>query len=358
MAGLTTASMGIAMGQHELCYNSGEDGYSWLSMPYCTRSIGGATPPATCIGAAGVPYVGHVWSQSDPNNANTIDACTTLTIQNVCSDGESLCGTADECTACGADGSWVVVSTADPLNKQEYLEIENLDAWLEDMGGCDGASSPSGTIDVGDIHNGVTCDDGATGEGYLMYSEQLTFDRFTPPPYNGNADHIIAVTWHPRGATDRPTTCPLGQVRYGDGSACRGGALPNCALWGNAALPRCPDDGGDWYFDDNSGWHPFNPVDTDILIASIDFAADTITPTAGQDSVVHSVRLGYASGDLEFHANQWAGAANDGEFGVSGTQFRPNNRASPVSYSVFVRDSTMVPAATTWAAGGGGGGGH
>eukprot|EP01051_Picozoa_sp_SAG22_P022038 SAG22_NODE_5118_length_1082_cov_1.655137_1_plen_340_part_01 len=36
-------------------------------------------------------------------------------------------------------------------------------------------------------------------------------------------------------------TCPHGQVHYGDGSACRGGTLPNCALWGNAGLPRCPD---------------------------------------------------------------------------------------------------------------------
>ena len=169
-----------------IAYHSGEDGYSWLSMPYCTRSIGGAIPPASCVGGAGVPYVGNVWAQSDPNNANDLDACTTLTIQSVCADGESLCATAAACTACGADGSWAVVSTADPLNKQEYLELENLDAWLEvclsvclslslclsvplclslplphtrahtqDMGGCDGASTPSGTIDVGEIHNGT-----------------------------------------------------------------------------------------------------------------------------------------------------------------------------------------------------------
>ena len=92
----------------------------------------------------------------------------------------------------------------------------------------------------------VACDDAAVGTGYLMYSEQRTFDRFEVPPLAGNADHIIAVTWHARGADDHPATCPLGQVRYGDGSACRGGDLPNCALWGNPSLVRCPDDGGDW----------------------------------------------------------------------------------------------------------------
>ena len=157
VADLTTASMGIAMGQQEICYNHGGAGYAWMAMPWCTRSIGGATPPATCIGAGGVPYVGQVWSRSDPNNEGGIDACTSLTAQNVCSDGESLCDSAAACTACGADGSWTVISTTDPLNKQEYLEIENLDAWLEDMGGCDGASSPSGTVDVGAVNSGVRC---------------------------------------------------------------------------------------------------------------------------------------------------------------------------------------------------------
>ena len=106
------------------------------------------------------------------------------------------------------------------------------------------------------------------------------------------------------------------------------------------------------------GWHPFTPVDTDVLIASIDFDADSIASTAGQDSVFHNVRLGYASGDLEFQANQWQGADNDGEFGVTGSHFIPNNEASPVSYNVYVRDSTMVPEATVWVEGAGDSSGH
>lgn len=33
--------------------------------------------------------------------------------------------------------------------------------------------------------------------------------------------------------------CPAGMTKYGDGSACKGGDRPNCALWGNKTLPRC-----------------------------------------------------------------------------------------------------------------------
>lgn len=185
------------------------------------------------------------------------DACVALKIENVCADGETVCSTAAACGACGADGSWTVISTVDPLNKKEYLEIENLDAWLEDMGGCDGASSPSGAIQVGALNNGVTAEDNQVGTGYILYSEQLADDRFVPPPYAGNADHVIVATWKPRtDATAHAHTCPMGQVVYGDGSACRGDGSA-CALWGNPSLPRCPDDGGDWYYDDNSGWQPF-----------------------------------------------------------------------------------------------------
>lgn len=64
--GMSTASMGIAMGRTELCYNNGEGGYAWVSVPYCTKSIGGATPDPSCVGGAGVPYAGHVWARADP----------------------------------------------------------------------------------------------------------------------------------------------------------------------------------------------------------------------------------------------------------------------------------------------------
>jgi hypothetical protein len=36
-----------------------------------------------------------------------------------------------------------------------------------------------------------------------------------------------------------PCYCPPGMNSYGDGSACRGGDRPACALWGNPGMPRC-----------------------------------------------------------------------------------------------------------------------
>ena len=66
-----------------------------------------------------------------------------------------------------ADGSWAVFSTADPANLKEYLELENLDAWLQDAGGCDGAASESGSVPLGSINSGVACKDDATGTGFL-----------------------------------------------------------------------------------------------------------------------------------------------------------------------------------------------
>eukprot|EP00040_Diaphanoeca_grandis_P023870 m.130408 g.130408 ORF g.130408 m.130408 type:complete len:277 (+) comp29475_c0_seq1:229-1059(+) len=44
-----------------------------------------------------------------------------------------------------------------------------------------------------------------------------------------------------KGTTGLTFCCDIGQVPYGDGSACTGNSQPNCAMWGNAALPRCTE---------------------------------------------------------------------------------------------------------------------
>ena len=51
------------------------------------------------------------------------------------------------------------------------------DARLQDAGGCDGASTESGSLPVGNLGQGVACADDATGSGYLMYSEVNTHER-------------------------------------------------------------------------------------------------------------------------------------------------------------------------------------
>lgn len=172
-------------------------------------------------------------------------------------------------------------------------------------------------------------------------------ERFSDAPvHSENAENFVCVVWQPRPDGEHLLTCPRGQVHYGDGSACRGGELPNCALWGNAGLPRCPDEHGNWYYDNNNELVPFYPADTDILVASVDFDADTATSLQQSNGIVHSIQSGYSSGDLGWSANTWAGTSNAGEFQPTGSNFVPWTMLSGVTYEVFVRDSNKVGGAS------------
>lgn len=135
--------------------------------------------------------------------------------------------------------------------------------------------SGAAPIAIGALNNGVAAHDSRTGNGYLMYSSSNVITRFGA--YTGNADHIIAVYY----------------------------------------------DNGEWYADKNFGQATFSPETTDILLASIDFTNDTVISLEGSLSSVNGINSGYTSGDLIFTADIWAGASNDGEFGISGTTFTP-----------------------------------
>jgi RHS repeat-associated protein len=76
---------------------------------------------------------------------------------------------------------------------------------------------------------------------------------------------------------------------------------------------------GNWKYDNNSTYYVFTPRSTDILVAEVDFSADTVTDLVGQDSTSNGIAYGYASGDLTFEADKWNGSANDGEFYITGT---------------------------------------
>jgi hypothetical protein len=81
---------------------------------------------------------------------------------------------------------------------------------------------------------------------------------------------------------------------------------------------------GVWKYDNNAAYYTFTPEEGDILVASINFDADTITSLQGQNSTNNGIAKGYASGDLVYTPDQFAGGYNDGEFTVSGTSFTPN----------------------------------
>ncbi|HSI08008.1 MAG TPA: DNRLRE domain-containing protein [Rariglobus sp.] len=130
-------------------------------------------------------------------------------------------------------------------------------------------------VAIGALNSGVAVDDSRTGTGYLMYSAQNVVTRFGTQV--GNADHLIAVFYS----------------------------------------------GGQWYADKNFGQVAFTPVSTDLLLASVNFTTDTVTSLLGASGAEYGIVKGYASGDLTFIPNQWAGAYNANEFGVTGTTFTP-----------------------------------
>ena len=131
-------------------------------------------------------------------------------------------------------------------------------------------------VAIGNTGNGIAVEDGATGAGFIMFSEENVFDRFTSV-FPTSATNFMVVQ--------------------------RNGA-------------------GDWTYNNNSTWVTFTPQAGDRLLASVDFDDDVVvalrTQTPGNLGGIDS---GFYDGDLVFTPNFWAGSANDGEFGVSGTFF-------------------------------------
>jgi predicted esterase len=159
-----------------------------------------------------------------------------------------------------------------------------------------GAShSASGLTEaIGVINYGVAAQDGASGTGFIMYSDADVFARFSAnKPLSTNSEHLIAV-------------------RY------------------NA---------GQWQYDNNSNYYNFTPVASDLLLAAVDFSNDNITSFEGIQGVENGIEKGFASGDLTFNANLWNGSFNNGEFTVGGTYF---NR-----YSENLADATTLALPTT-----------
>ena len=109
--------------------------------------------------------------------------------------------------------------------------------------------------------------------------------RFNPVPNTGNADHFIAVV----------------------------------------------NDNGQWKVDNNTSLTNFTPIPGDLLVAQVDFTANTATALVGQSATVNGIESGYASGNLVFTPEQWGNNPNAGEFRLTGNQLTRNsaNGASP-----------------------------
>ncbi|MEL6814875.1 MAG: DUF4347 domain-containing protein, partial [Cyanobacteria bacterium J06598_3] len=140
----------------------------------------------------------------------------------------------------------------------------------------------AGRIGLDNLNAGIAARDGATGTGYLMYSDELLPVRFRDnPPYSSttygdNANNLIAVVFQ----------------------------------------------NGQWFYDDNFNLRAFSPLSSDLLVAELNFSADTATVLQGQNRLINGIRAGYEAGDLTVTPNVWDGSTGGiaaGEFGVTGT---------------------------------------
>ncbi len=123
-----------------------------------------------------------------------------------------------------------------------------------------------------DLGYGVTAKENATGPGYILFNPNQASN--TRSIYPGAALNFVAV------------------FRQGE----------------------------DWYYYDNEVPNILTPVEDDVLVAEVDFSADTVTSLEGSYSIIHGIPAGYLSGDLTIVANRYKGVNNAGEFELSGTE--------------------------------------
>ena len=127
--------------------------------------------------------------------------------------------------------------------------------------------SECASYDAGDSNQQVACGDGNSGSGFILFSVENLVDRgFTV--HGGSHDHMVCV-------------------RYS---------------------------GGVWQQDSNDAWLEFTPVDTDLLVAYLDFDADTIEASTCSDETYEGIAFGTGATDVQ--ADYWDGGSNDGEWGI------------------------------------------
>lgn len=135
-------------------------------------------------------------------------------------------------------------------------------------------------FDIGNVNRGVAAQDHASGKGFLMFSETNVHQRFAAEKiYPDSSDHLVAV-------------------KFLDGK---------------------------WYVDNNSRYISFQPQETDVLIAKVDFGKDNVKILKGDQGQYQGIQQGVADTDLQVRANYWGNQKNRGEFGVKGSTIRFNS---------------------------------
>ncbi|MCA9188251.1 MAG: cadherin-like domain-containing protein, partial [Planctomycetales bacterium] len=133
---------------------------------------------------------------------------------------------------------------------------------------------------LGPLNAGIAVHDSADGSGFVLFSSESVFARFADHPplgggVNGNAEHLVAVQFR----------------------------------------------GGQWYYSDDSDWILFVPVESDRIIARLDFDNDTANLVTAVTGDVNGIRQGTRANNLALTPNAFGGQADVGEFTLSGSFF-------------------------------------
>ena len=160
--------------------------------------------------------------------------------------------------------------------------------------------SVCGLVPIGAVNSGIASVDNATGLGYIMYSEESVFARFSGV-HPSNSVHLISVR----------------------------------------------HDGQQWLAGTNETWTSFTPAESDHLIAAVNYSADTISSLQGTFGQYQSIGYGFDQADLTFVANIYSGKVNKGEFTVGGTYFEvPCAEIQLTGNSEVILDGDLVPSVT------------
>ena len=146
----------------------------------------------------------------------------------------------------------------------------------------------AGDILAGSLNAGVAVADDATGDGYILYSQQDVHTRFDGIRAD-NADQFVAVR--------------LSQTQ--------------------------------WQYNNDVTWVDFDPAPEDRLVAAANFSSDKVVTFNRYQGIrqVEGIRAGFQSGDLWFTANHFDGDDDEGEFQVLGASFQVEDVVSSATQS-------------------------
>lgn len=146
-------------------------------------------------------------------------------------------------------------------------------------------------FDPDDLGRGVAAQDSRTDVGYLMYSVDDVSGRFSNMPA-GASEKFFATTYD---------------------------ATRNV-----------------WFYHANDVLYEFVPSDTDRIVATLNYGANTANIFVGTYAAIGDVSVGVIATDLVIRPQIWTGVKNNGEFGLSGSYIEFEGDLAPTPYIAHI----------------------